>query len=448
MDLKEQFLQHWKAKGFSKGHSQPFLLAVSGGLDSMVMSHLFLAAGIPFAIAHCNFGLRGAESDGDETAVVSWCRQHEITCFQVRFDTTAVAAETRRSIQEAARSLRYDWFESIRSNHNFQAIVTAHHADDHAETMIMNLCRGTGIAGLHGIPERNGAIIRPLLFARRVDIAFYAGQQHIAYREDSSNKKDDYLRNALRHHVMPLLEQYMPGAVLRMGETAGRIREVEMIYSKTMEQERKRLLEKRGQDIYVPVRLLEKKKPLQTICYELFQPYGFNATQTVQIMGLLHAGTGRYIASATHHIIRNRDFLIITALQPQATDLILLEEVPCSVATGDQKTFTFSRKEPVATLDGGPDQVYLDADKLVFPLILRRWKTGDYFYPLGMGMKKKKLSRFLIDQKIPVHEKQQLWVLESGKRIVWIAGQRLDERFKITPSTKAIVMVKLARQPD
>jgi len=444
MNLKDQFLQHWKTKGFSAENSHAFLLAVSGGLDSMVLSHLFLDAGIPFAIAHCNFGLRGMESDGDEAAVVAWCVQHQVVCHQVRFDTAAIAADRKRSIQETARDLRYEWFESVRSNGNFKAIVTAHHADDNAETMIMNLCRGTGIAGLHGIPERNGPIIRPLLFAGRKDILAYATEQQIQHREDSSNKKDDYLRNALRHHIMPLLEQYMPGAAYRMGETAGRVLEAEAIYNKAIDQEKKRLLDQRGPDIYVPIKLLEKRKPLQTICYELFQSYGFSAAQIPQIIGLLHAETGRYIASATHRIIRNRDFLIVTALQPEATDLVLVEEIPSTIIAGGQ-TFKFAEKETVHDLDSGPDTIYIDAAKLVFPLILRRWKTGDYFYPLGMGMKKKKLSRFLIDQKVPVHEKEQIWVLESGRRIVWIAGKRIDERFKVLPSTTKLL--KISRTP-
>jgi tRNA(Ile)-lysidine synthase len=441
MDFKEQFVQHWKNRHFATD-SKSFLLAVSGGIDSMAMCHLFLEAGIPFSVAHCNFGLREKESDGDEMAVINWCKEHEVVCYQTRFDTAAVAEETKKSIQETARDLRYEWFEQIRKEHGLVAVATAHHAGDNAETMIMNMCRGTGIAGLHGIPERNGSVIRPLLFATREAIVAYVTEKSISYREDSSNKKDDYLRNAIRHHIMPLMEQYMPGAAIRMRETANRVLEAEILYNKVLEKEKKRLLQQRGQDVYVPINLLVKTKPLHTICYELFKPFDFNAAQTVHILSLLQAETGRYISSATHHIIRNRDFLIVTAVKTEETDFIQVEEPPRTIIAGD-RTFKFVFKDQVHDLDSGPDTVYVDASKISFPLVLRRWKEGDYFYPLGMGMKKKKVSRFLIDQKVPLHEKKNIWVLVSDKRIVWIAGKRLDERFKVTPATSSILSIKV-----
>lgn len=443
MKLNERFLQHWKGKRFAAG-DHPLLLAVSGGLDSMVMCHLFREAGIPFVVAHCNFGLRGEESDGDEAAVVAWCATHKTACYTNRFQTAEVASETRKSIQETARDLRYAWFEVIRKEQGLAAIATAHHADDNAETMLINLCRGTGIAGLHGIPERNGNIIRPMLFATRNDIAGYAEEQGISYREDSSNGKDDYLRNAIRHHIMPLIVQYMPGAVERIGETSQRILEAEQFYRKALEKEKTRLLQQRGQDIYVPVNLLSKRTPLQTLCFELFRPYGFTAAQTISVMALLKSETGRYVDSHTHRIIRNRDFLVVTVLQADATGLILIEDIPQTIRTGDGRLrLTFTEK--LHNLDEGPLTVYADASKLSFPLILRRWKEGDYFYPLGMGMKKKKLSRFLTDQKVPAHEKRSVWVLESGRRIVWVVGMRLDERFKVHPSSVQILKLEAAK---
>lgn len=439
MDLKKQFLQYWKGRGFAA--DKPFLLAVSGGVDSMVMCHLFLDAAIPFVVAHCNFGLRGAESDADEAAVTAWCAGHHIECFKTRFDTAAIVVQTKRSIQETARDLRYHWFEQIRKDHDLRFIVTAHHADDNAETMIMNMCRGTGIAGLHGIPERNGKIVRPLLFASREDIAAYAAENNIAFREDSSNKKDDYLRNAIRHHIMPLMEQYMPGAVYRIRETANRVLEAEQVYNKGIEKEKKRLLEQRGRDFYVPVSLLIKTRPLQTICYELFRAFNFTAAQTMPVLGLLQAETGRYIDSATHRIIRNRDFLVVTTIQPEEADLILIEDIPHSLSAGGHN-YHFTFKDRVHDLQAGAGIAYIDASKIRLPLVLRKWNTGDYFYPLGMGMKKKKLSRFLTDIKVSAHEKKDILVLESDKRIVWVAGLRPDERFKVTDATQKIIKVE------
>jgi len=439
MNLIEQFKKSWHRL---QPATAPVLLAVSGGLDSMVMAHLFLNANIEFAMAHCNFGLRNDESDADEDFVKRWCDRHEIRFFVAHFDTKKKAQETGLGTQETARNLRYAWFEKIRSTYQFSSICTAHHADDNAETMLMNLCRGTGIAGLHGIPERNGAIIRPLLFADRKTLQDYAGSAGIDYRNDSSNESDDYLRNALRHHVLPKIEALMPGAAGRMLETSKHIAEAEEIYLRSIETERKKLLQPRGKDFYVPIKLLKHRKPLNTICYELFKPFGFTAHQIPFVVDdLLNAESGKFIISPTHRLIRNRDFLIITSLQEQDTDLILIEDFNQDVITANGSfKFEVLNKIP-SQFEQGNTFAYVDIDKLEQPLILRRWKTGDYFYPLGMGMKKKKLSRFLIDQKMPIHEKEAVWVLESNKRIVWIAGLRLDERFKIKPSTQNVMRI-------
>ena len=441
MDLYEQFKQAYADKGFT-GQGRPVLLAVSGGLDSMVLAHLCQRAAIQVAVGHCNFRLRGDASERDEAFVRAWCDTHGIPFFVTHFDTKKLAITTGKGIQELARDLRYEWLKEIQTVQGFEAIATAHHADDNAETLLMNLCRGTGIAGLHGIRERNGSIIRPLLFATRAAILQYAQEHNIQYREDASNSTDDYLRNALRHHVLPVLEQRMPGASLRMLETSRHIGETEILYQQSIAQHRKKLVQQRGPDDYIPVRLLMHRQPLETICYELFKPYGFAAAQIPFILDILKAGSGKYISSATHRIIRNRDFLIVTKLQAAATDLLLIESVPATIDGADHQ-FQFSGITKVAALDAGEAVAHLDMEQLEWPLILRRWRTGDYFYPLGMGMKKKKVGRFLIDQKVPLHEKEHIWVLESAKRIVWIAGMRIDERFKIKPGTTQILKVTM-----
>ena len=441
MDLKTRFIHSWKEISTGSKNT-PVLAAVSGGLDSMVMAHLLLHAGIPFAVAHCNFGLRGEASDGDEAFVQEWCIANSITFHTIRFNTQEQVMCGGKSIQETARDLRYDWFRKLAADHNFSHICTAHHADDNAETMLMHLCRGTGIAGLHGIPVRNELIVRPLLFATRKELSDYAMQENIPFREDASNSKDDYLRNALRHHILPRLEELIPGAALRILETSRRIGEAEQLYNNAIASKKKKLLQPRGKDYYVPLKLLERYEPIHTICYELFRTFGFAASQVNAILQLRYSETGKYITSASHRIIRNRDFLIVTALQPAATDMLLIEQLPADITTGD-KTFHFSVSDKAPSHFTSNHIACLDMDKISFPLILRRKKAGDYFYPYGMGLKKKKVSRYLTDGKLPLHEKDKVWILESDKRILWIAGHRTDERFKITSRTKQFLVVEL-----
>jgi tRNA(Ile)-lysidine synthase len=339
-----------------------------------------------------------------------------------------------------ARALRYDWFEQLRLEHGYAAILTAHHADDVAETMLINLCRGSGIAGLHGIPERNGAIIRPLLFARRAEIAAYAQHCGLTWREDASNAEDKYLRNAFRLRVLPLLEELLPGAAHRIAQSAERLHGSEQIYRKELQRRLSRLMERRGRDTYVPIRLLEKQEALPTLAFELFHPFGFSAEQIPQILSLLHAESGRQVISAQHRVIRHRDFLVVTDTATDAADLIFVDQIPARIETAEG-VFRFEWTDAPAGLPQDPNTALLHGDTLSLPLILRTRRGGDYFYPLGMGMKKKKLKRFLIDQKLPLHEKDRIRILENEGRILWVAGQRIDERFKLGPSTHKVLKV-------
>jgi len=395
---------------------------------------------LPFAAAHCNFSLRGNESDEDAAFIRNWCSEHGIRLHLQVFDTADQAERDGQSIQVTARKLRYEWFEALRSEHAYAAILTAHHADDVAETMLINLCRGSGIAGLHGIPERNGAVVRPLLFATRKEIAAFAAVQAITWREDASNAKKDYLRNALRHEVMPKLEVLLPGASLRMAETALRVGEAEAIYRGAIAKRLSRLMERRGQDWYVPVRLLIKTEGLQTIAHELFTPFGYSPEQVPHILRLLDSESGRSVSSATHRVIRHRDFLVVTAVEPANADLILIDEIPASVHT-PEGSFIFSWAKPGDKPSDDAAIALLDSQDIRLPMVLRTRREGDYFYPIGMGGKKKKLKRLLIDLKVPVHEKDRIRILECDKKIMWIAGKRMDERFKVGPSTKRILKV-------
>jgi tRNA(Ile)-lysidine synthase len=440
MSLQQQFLDHWQKKRFAPPGSV-FLLSVSGGKDSMALARLFLDNRIPFAIGHCNFGLRPVDADLDEALVRDWAAAHKIPMHTVAFDTVQEMALRRTAVQETARALRYEWFDHLCSTEGYTAIVTAHHARDNAETLLMNLCKGTGMAGLHGIPERNGRIIRPLLFADREQISAYVAALHIPYREDASNSSDKYLRNAVRHHIIPALENLFPAAVQRLNESIQRFSQAELIYKKAIAQERKKLMEQRGPDWYIPVLKLRNRQPLETICYELFSEFGFTTAQVPHIITLLDSESGHYISSATHRIIRDRKFLILTAQKTEDTELLLIDSIPLSITTGHHKHFHFKATTRPESINTNPDVAALDLGKLEFPLLLRRRRTGDYCYPLGMGMKKKKVSKLLADLKMPLHLKEQVWILESNKRIVWVAGIRMDERFKVTENTTEVLLV-------
>lgn len=443
-ELLSDFIQHYQQHAWAN-EAKTVLLTVSGGMDSMVMATLFAQSKISFAVAHCNFQLRGEEADADEKLVQDWCAQHAIPFYVNRFDTRQYSTTWKMGIQETARKLRYDWFATLRQQQGFSFIATAHHRDDSIETVLMNLFKGTGIRGLAGIPVQNGAIIRPLLFASRERIRQFAQAHQVPFREDSSNTDDKYLRNAVRHHLIPTIQNQFPQATDRLQESVSRFSQAADIYEKGVAEILKKLVEKRGNDTYIPVRKLLLQKPLETIVYELFRPYQFTTAQTAQLIALLQAPSGKHVASATHKVIKDRDFLIVTAAPPATGDFYTIDAIPCSLTT-DTLSFRFSQSNMPTDITADKNSACIDAAQLVFPLILRRWRMGDYFYPLGMGMKKKKLSRYLIDVKMPIHLKEQLWVLESNKRIVWVVGQRLDERFRITEKTTTVLKVEARLQ--
>ena len=444
MSLLHLFQEHWSrhfAPGSLRNADNGVLLAVSGGADSMVMADLFLRSALKFGVAHCNFGLRGEEADLDEKLVYDWCNTNSIQFYSVRFDTKNKSKEWKKGTQETARILRYEWFEEIRAQNNYSKIVTAHHANDNVETMLVNLFKGTGIGGLHGILPVNGNVIRPLLFAGKDALAAYALQNSIGYREDASNASDDYLRNAVRHNIIPAVEQLFPNAINNVNESIDRFAQAEVLYRRAIEQERKKLVEQRGQDYYIPILKLQRRKPLPTICYELLSPFGFTSAQVPHILNLLTAETGHFVSSATHRIIRNRDFLIITSVPTATADFILVEGVPSTIDTG-KYVFSFAIENKPKTIPTDPNMAWLDLAGINFPIQLRKWRTGDYLYPFGMKMKKKKVSRLLIDEKVPLHEKEDIRVVECNKRIAWVSGIRPDERFRVKETTEKVLVVR------
>lgn len=441
MNLQKEFAAHWQQRRFTTS-GQKVLLAVSGGMDSMALAQLLADTGIPFAIAHCNFRLRAEASDLDAALVSNWAAKHNIALHSIAFDTQQEMLLRGKGVQETARELRYHWFRELSIENGYAAIVTAHHANDNAETLLINLSKGTGIAGLHAIPETNGQVIRPLLFATRKEIEQYVQQYNIPYREDASNSSTKYLRNAIRHKVLPVLEELLPGVTERFSDNIRRFSEAEQLYRKAVAAERKKLMEQRGQDFYIPILKLKKAVPLETICFELLAPFGFTPAQSLQIVQLLDSESGHFISSATHRVIRDRMFLVITAAATGQSDLILIDQLPVTITTGDGQRFRLKIQECPEKISMDKDTATLDITGIELPLQLRRKRSGDYFYPMGMGMKKKKLSRFLIDQKVALHEKEQLWLLAHNNHILWVCGHRIDERFKVSHKTKQVLLIE------
>jgi len=443
MNLLEQFNNYWKKEFRHLSTSNcHLLLAVSGGLDSVVLTDLVSKAGFNFTIVHCNFQLRGAESERDEQFVQELAKKYNKEIFVQKFNTAEYAEQNKVSIQVAARTLRYNWFEEL-INSTFKTqnskLLTAHHADDNIETVLMNFFRGTGIKGLHGILPTQDDILRPLLFAKKTEIEAYAKDHQLSWVEDSSNASDKYSRNFFRHQLIPLVQQIFPNAEDNLLANIERWKEVEEIYNQSIAQTKAALIEQKGNEFHIPVLKLAKQKPLSTIVFEIVKNFGFTALQVNDIIQLLQAHNGKFVASATHRIIKNRNWLIIAPVL--ATDAInVLIEQSNSVTQFAGGILKIETLENQVKITDDANIVQLDVDKVQFPLILRKWKTGDYFYPLGME-KKKKIARFLIDKKLSPTQKENVWIIESNQKIIWVVGQRIDNRFKVLPSTKAILQL-------
>jgi tRNA(Ile)-lysidine synthase len=474
MNLLESFVEHLKQFSFIQPQ-QKQLLAVSGGVDSVVLCELMYKAGYDFLIAHCNFQLRGAESERDEQFVRSLGEKYGKEVLVQKFETEKYAEDNKVSIQIAARRLRYDWFKSILNGEEVVAqesvnpylneqtqftphnsplttyssqqkphyILTAHHANDNIETILMNFFKGTGIAGLHGILPVQGKVFRPLLFAKKEELLDYATQNQLTYVEDSSNLTDKYTRNFFRQHLFPVLKEIYPEVEDNLLKNIERFTEAEELYKQAVDQHKKKLLEVKANEIHIPVLKLQKTPPVSTIVYEIIKDLGFNANQVPEVVRLLESETGKYVLSSSHRIIKNRKWLIISPIVTTEALNILIEEKDKQVIfnAGELLLKTF---KPGGNFQIPSDKniAAVDHALIVFPLLLRKWKQGDYFYPLGMK-KKKKLSRFFSDQKLSKTEKENVWVVEMNKKIVWIVGHRIDDRFKITPSTKEVLELKL-----
>ncbi len=433
-------------KKFIRDHNlirsnQRVLLAVSGGIDSMVMSDLFIKSGYEAAIAHCNFSLRGSESDKDQDLVSDYASKNNIHFYAKRFATKDYADANKLSVQMAARELRYAWFEEVRKASNFDLIAVAHNMNDNIETLLINLTRGTGIAGLTGISVSHNGIIRPLLFATRNDIVDYCEKNNISYREDSSNAETKYIRNKIRHKVIPVLKEINPSIENTLVETAGRISDINEIVNEYIKSIEERVVKKEGNNITFNVSLLKALKHNKTIIYELFRPYGVPGLLVNDLLKIIDGSTGSQIFSPSHRIIKNRLEIIVL---PRITG----EDVEYEISSLEEfrkvpviKSASYFNISAGYTIPASSRFACLDMDKISFPLIVRKWRAGDFFHPLGLG-KRKKLSDYFIDRKYSITDKEKKLVIESAGEIVWIIGERIDDRFRITDQTKSVLVLE------
>ncbi len=419
------------------------LLAVSGGIDSMVMLHLYASAGYKPGIAHCNFHLRATESDGDEKFVRSVADKMGVDYHQQDFDTEQSAAESGISIQMAARNLRYGWFDEIRKKHEYSFVATAHNQDDVIETFFINLSRGTGIRGLTGIPVRSDMVIRPLLFASRESIVDYATGHNIPFREDSSNTSDKYLRNRVRHHLIPMLEEENPSFRMALMDTIRKLSETEKLYAQEMLHLKRRLMRREGKSIRIAIRELSALDSKQSILFEILSDYHFSSSALEDIIHSLEGPSGKKFLSATHRIVKDREDLIITPLDRKEDRKYYLERETGRMSEPVDLEWMVVDHTETLRIPNDRNTACLDLQNLHFPLMLRHWQPGDYFKPLGMtGMKK--ISDYLIDQKVSLPDKERTWLLTSGNEIAWVIGQRIDDRFKVRPETRQVLMMKFS----
>ncbi|QBN17345.1 tRNA lysidine(34) synthetase TilS [Flavobacterium nackdongense] len=431
-------LQNHLAQNFPFLIGKKLLLATSGGLDSMVMVDLFRNLSFEIAIAHCNFQLRGLESFGDQNFVQNYAEANDVTLFLTQFDTEAFANDYKLSTQVAARELRYSWFYELLQTENYDYILTAHHADDNLETVLIHLIRGTGLDGLTGIPPKNDKVIRPLLAFSRSEIEQYANDNTIEWREDSSNASDKYLRNKIRHNLAPILKDLNPDFLTSFQKTQTYLQEAKAMVDDASFLVYQEVAKEKGTDVYFDLNQLRKLPNYKSYLYHWFNGFGFSAWE--DIYDLVDAQSGKQVFSEEFRLLKNRDFLILSPI-PSGDD----EDV--YFINKNQKEIkiplklSFSKESVISLLQN--TAIFVDEDKIWYPLVLRRWKEGDVFQPLGMDGKSKKVSKFFKDEKLSLIEKENTWILCSDNQIVWIVGKRQDERFKIKNTTKNILKIQL-----
>ena len=429
-----QKFQNHTQQNFSFLKEKKLLVAVSGGMDSMLLVDLFQKLKFDFTLAHCNFQLRGAESNGDENFVAAYAKLNNIACFITKFDTSNYSKENKLSTQVAARNLRYNWFNEILEQEKFDYIVTAHHADDVAETFMINLSRGTGLDGLTGIPSQNGNIIRPMLPFSRKEIENYVLENKLKWREDSSNASDKYLRNKIRHHIIPVFKEINESFLQSFQNTLEHLNQEQSLINDAVQMVYEKVVSEENQQLKINISALLHYKNHKAYLYQWLNKYGFSAWNDVY--NLIEAQSGKQILSEKYILLKDRDFLILSKKEKTNFEEIVIHSItekpnfPLKLTLCNQSDISNQMK----------NVIFVDENKIQFPLTIRKWKEGDYFYPTGM-QGKKKVSKYFKDEKFTLFQKQDAWILESNNQIVWIIGHRADERFKVENTTQTIIQI-------
>lgn len=418
--------------------SDKLLVGLSGGADSMALLNVLIELKYDCVAAHCNFHLRGEESDKDQLYVEDWCNFKNIPLITVDFDTTKYAADNKISIEMAARELRYGWFERVRKEHDADYIAVGHHLNDSIETFLLNLIRGTGISGLSGIVPKNGRVVRPLLSVSREEIEEYLDGKATNFRVDSTNLEDIYTRNFVRLNLLPSLEKINPSINDAIARTSKNLSEVEKVYRHVMEKDIKVVL----LDNVIDIEKLKQTISPQSVLFEILFPLGFSPSSIEDVLDSIDATPGKVFYSPSHRLIKDRISLLIDELSTNE-----VENRTFTINKGNTHIdlpldMSFDVKPYPVDITKSPKYLYLDADLITYPLVLRKWQLGDWFVPFGMKGRKK-LSDFFTDQKFSIKDKEDVWILVSGEDIVWVVGHRSDDRFRVTPKTKNILVINI-----
>ncbi len=434
----EQKLAKHLTSNFPFINGKSILLAISGGIDSVVAAHLLKKLAYNISLAHCNFQLRGEESDKDEEFVLGLGKELNIKTYITKFSTSEYATKQKTSTQIAARELRYQWFDSLIKDHNYDYLITAHHADDNLETFLINLSRGSGIDGLTGIPERNGYVLRPLLPFSREEIDVYASQNGILWREDASNSETKYLRNRLRHDIIPVLKEMNPSFLKSFGNTIDYLKQGQQIISDKTKDTILEVTEKEGDTLKIHIEKLKKLSNPKAYLYQILKPYGF--TEWNDVNALVNAENGKLITTKSHTLLKDREFLLLLPpyklTSPESQKFAINSD---TLTISEPISLLFKNVQKTACLD--KKSIYVDKNLLNYPLTVRKCKAGDLIYPKGMKGKKK-VSKYLKDEKLSLVEKQNTWLLCSNKNeVIWIIGRRQDRRFLPLEGSASILQI-------
>ncbi len=424
--MLQEFSNHINTK-FPFLKDKKIIIAISGGVDSVVLTHLLSKLNFNISLAHCNFKLRGFESDSDEGFVKKLGKELNINVFTTQFNTEKFAAENKQSIQIAARNLRYSWFRDLLKKYEFYSVLTAHHADDNLETFLINLTRGSGLEGLIGIPEKNNNIIRPLLIFSRDEILNYAKENNIDWREDKSNNSTKYVRNKIRHKIVPILKEINPSLLDSFIKTSNYLKESQQIIDDKVNETALKVITKENNFIKISISKINQLSNPKAYLYQLLKEYNF--TEWQDVYNLLFSQSGKQIFSKTHTLLKDRTFLILNKKESliSSKNTFFIDKNTLQINAPIQLKFEAVKKEVIQN----KQIIYVDKDTLTFPLKLRKWKNGDFFYPSGMKGRKK-ISKFFKDEKLSLFEKQNTWILcNNNNDIIWVIGYRQDKRFQL-----------------